>query len=123
MRRVALATRIPSAWPSSCLPAGGATQPLQVLHLELGDVEPDTAVDAGHGADGDGYFLAAPQVPLLEQHVGYVVVAGVDDEPLDLADVAIGSMHALAAARRHLACGDGGVGGGLRDAADGVTRH
>ena len=46
----------------------------------LSQVEPDTVVDSGDGADRDGYFLAAPQVPFLEKHVGHVVVAGIDDE-------------------------------------------
>ena len=48
----------------------------QVLHLLLGEVEPDTVVvdllngivvDLGDGADRDGYFLAAEQMPLLQE--------------------------------------------------------
>jgi hypothetical protein len=35
------------------------------------DGEPDTAVGAGHGAEGHGHFLAAPQVPVLGKRVGH----------------------------------------------------
>ena len=62
----------------------------QVLHVPLGDVEPDAVLDAGHGADRDGHLLAAPQVTLLQEHVAHMVAAGVDDQALDLADSAIG---------------------------------
>src|ERR1019366_427119 len=64
----------------------------QLLHLVLGDAEPDTVVDSGHGADRDSYLLAAPQMPLLEQHMGYPVVARIDDEPLDKPDRAVGGV-------------------------------
>src|ERR1700722_13753776 len=50
----------------------------QVLHLLLGDREPDAAARAGHGADRDGYLLTAPQMALLEEHVGHVAAAPVD---------------------------------------------
>ena len=55
----------------------------QAPHLVLGDVHP------GHGGDGDGDFLVAPQVPLLEQHVGHPVVARVDEEALYPPDLAV----------------------------------
>src|ERR1022692_1924831 len=55
----------------------------QVLHLLLGNAELDAVVDPGDGADRDGYFLAAEHVPLLQEHMGHVVVARVDDKPLD----------------------------------------
>jgi hypothetical protein len=41
----------------------------QVLDLLFGQVEPDTGVDPGYGADRDGDFLAAEEVPFLEEHV------------------------------------------------------
>jgi hypothetical protein len=46
--------------------------------------------DLGHGADRDSYFPAAPHVPLLEEHVGYLVAARIHDQPLDLPYVAVG---------------------------------
>ncbi|HXN63379.1 MAG TPA: hypothetical protein VN886_23245 [Acidimicrobiales bacterium] len=52
----------------------------QVLHLLLGDVEPDSVLDSGHGADRDGDFLASPKVPFLEEHMGYPVIAGIGKE-------------------------------------------
>ena len=61
----------------------------QVPHLVLGEVEPDSDVHPGHGSDGDGDFLAAPQVPLLEQHVGHPIVARVDEEALHPPDLTI----------------------------------
>ena len=77
----------------------------QVLHLLLRDTELDTVIDPGHGADRDGDFLAAPQVTLLQQHVGHVVVGGVDDQALDSPDVAVGGMDVLAAADLHFVQG------------------
>ena len=44
----------------------------------------------GHGADRDSYFLAAPHVPLLEEHVGYLVAVRFHDQPLELPYVAVG---------------------------------
>lgn len=61
------------------------------------------------------HVLAAPQVSLLEKHVGHIVVKGVDHEPFDLTDVAVSGVDALAAAYGHLARGDSVVGDGLRD--------
>ena len=83
----------------------------------LAQAEPDTVLGVGDGADRDGHFLAAPQVPLLEEHVGHVVVAGIDDEPFHMADLTVGGMDAIAAAHRHLTQRDGVVGDGLRDPA------
>ncbi len=68
----------------------------QVLHVLLGDVELDAVLDVGHSADRDGHFSAAPQMPLLQEHVGYVLVGRVDDESLDSPDVAVGGMDVLA---------------------------
>ncbi len=41
----------------------------------------DCQRDSGHGADRDGDLVVAPQVALVEQHVGDVVVCGVGDHP------------------------------------------
>jgi hypothetical protein len=38
----------------------------------------------------------APQVALLEEHVGHVMVAGVDDQALDQADVTVGGVDGFA---------------------------
>ena len=67
----------------------------QILHLLLGDVEPDSFGGPGHGADRDGDLLAPPQMALLEQHVGHVMIARVDEEPLDLADLAVHGMDVV----------------------------
>ena len=91
----------------------------QVLDLLLGEVEPDTVIDAGHGADRDGDFLAARQVPLLEEHVGHVVAVRVDDQALDFPDVAVGGMDVIAAAHLHLIQRDGVVGDRLRGVSPG----
>jgi hypothetical protein len=57
----------------------------QIFHLVLGEAEMDKeSPDLGHGADRDGHFLAAPDVPLLEEHVGYTVAARFHDQSLDL---------------------------------------
>src|SRR6204780_2967638 len=72
----------------------------QVLNLLLGDAEADAIVrvDLGDGADRDGHLFLAPQVPLLQQHVGYAAGFPVDDQALDTADGAVGGVHVLAAA-------------------------
>src|SRR5215831_6542758 len=67
----------------------------QFSYLFLREVEPDSGVDPGHGADGDGDFLAAPQVPLLEQHVGHPVIARVDEEALHPPDLTIDGVDLL----------------------------
>jgi hypothetical protein len=50
----------------------------QVLHLLLGQVEPDPVLDLSHRAGRDGDFPASPQMPFPEQHVGHPVVARID---------------------------------------------
>ena len=82
----------------------------QVPHLLLGDVEPDAVHDPGDGANRDGHLPAAKQMPLLQQHVAYVVVARVDDKPLDSSDLAVGGIDALIAAHCDLARRQGAVG-------------
>lgn len=46
--------------------------------------------DLSHGADRDSHFLAASQVPSLEEHVSDLVAAGFHDQPLDLPYLAVG---------------------------------
>src|SRR5271168_4900314 len=75
----------------------------QVLHLLPGEVEPDTGLDPGDRADGDGHFLPPQQVPLLQQHVSHLVVAGVYGKSLDQPDLAVGGEYVLAAAHLDLA--------------------
>jgi len=48
----------------------------------------------GHGVDRDGDFLAPPQMPLREQDVGYLV-AWINEETLDLPDLAIEGMDVI----------------------------
>jgi uncharacterized repeat protein (TIGR01451 family) len=86
----------------------------QVLDVLLGDLELYAVGGAGHRADRDGYLLAAPQVAFLEEHMGDVVAAGVDDQALDLADVTVSGMHVLAAAYGYLSHRNGVVGDRLR---------
>jgi hypothetical protein len=70
--------------------------------------------DLRHGPDRDSHFLAAPHVPLLEEHVGYQVAARFHDQPLDLPYLAVGRTHGQAAVYAYLAGGDGVDGNLLR---------
>ena len=63
--------------------------------------------DLGHGADRDSYFLAASHVPLLEEHVGYLVAARFHDQPLDLPYVAVGRADGQFAVYLYRAVRDG----------------
>jgi hypothetical protein len=97
------------------VPSGLATGAIdvhlrQVLHLLFCQVDLDALGDPGHGVDRNGHLLAAPQMPLLQQHVRHVMAGGVDDQPFDLADVAVGGINVLAALHLHLARGDRVVG-------------
>ena len=83
----------------------------QVAYLLFGDVELDTVEDVSHGADRNGDFLAAEHAPLLEEHVGHVVTARVDDQPLNSPDGVITRMEEISrawSARR--GCDGSGVG-------------
>src|SRR6478672_1323386 len=82
---------------ASRLLSSGLAQWRQVLDLSLRDVEPDPVLDRGDGADRDGHLLAAPQVALLEEDVGHLVVGGIHHEPLHLPDLAVDRVHALMA--------------------------
>ena len=75
----------------------------QILHLLLGEVEPDSFVDRGHGTHRDGDFLMAPQMPLLEQHMGHLLVVRIDDESQHLPDFAVDGMDTLAGTQLCLA--------------------
>jgi hypothetical protein len=65
----------------------------QVGYLRLCEVEPNVVVNLGHGTDRDGDLLLAPQVPFVEEDVGYLVVTGVDHEPTDVSDGTVGCMR------------------------------
>src|SRR6516165_10567071 len=83
--------------------AAAATGRRQARHLPLGHVEADPVLDSGHGADGDGDFLAPPQVPFAEQHVGHTVIAGMDEEALHPPYLAVQGMDRIAGGHLYLA--------------------
>jgi hypothetical protein len=86
----------------------------QVFHLVSGEAEmDDQGPDLRYGADRDGHVFAAPQVPPLEEHVGYLMAARVHDQPLDLPYFAVGRADGQAAADVYRA-GWHGVDGDLR---------
>ncbi len=84
--------------------AGSEAGQRQVTHLVPGQTEPDTAAEAGHRADRDGYPPLAPEVTLVEQNVSHMVPAGNDGQPPDLPDGAVRGTHMLSAADFHFAC-------------------
>ena len=67
----------------------------QVTHLFLGDVEPDSGIEPGHGADRDGYVLAPPKVAFPKQYMGYPVILWVDEKATHPPDLAIGGMDTI----------------------------
>ena len=67
----------------------------QVLHLLLGQVEPDPVLHLGHRAGRDGDFLFAPQMPFSEQHVGHPVVARIDLATMHPPDLTVEGMDGL----------------------------
>ena len=69
----------------------------QVLHLLLGQVEPDPVLDLDHRADRDGDFLASPEMPLPEQHVGHPVVIRIDLAAVHPPDLPVEGMDGLPA--------------------------
>src|SRR5690348_10790070 len=69
----------------------------QVLYLLLGQVEPDPVLDLGHRAGRDGDFLASPQVPFPEQHVGHPVVARIDLAAVHSPDLTVEGVDGLTA--------------------------
>src|SRR5690348_7831373 len=99
-----LAAATPGA---SRLPSSGVAEWRQILDLLLRDVEPDPGVDGRDRGDRDGHLLAAPQVALLEQDVGYLLVGWIHHESLNLPDVAVHGVHALMALHLDLSQRDG----------------
>ena len=77
----------------------------QILDLSLGQVEPDSGLYPADRPDGDGHFLASPQVPLLQEHVRHLMVIGVDDKAFNLPDIPVRSMDVLAVAHLYFAYG------------------
>ncbi len=65
-------------------------------------------------ASGQPASLAAPRVPLLEEHVGYIAAARFHDQSLDLPYLAIGRTDGQFAAYVYLAGWDGVNGDFLR---------
>ena len=99
----------------------------QVFHLVFSEAEMDKkSPDLSHGTDRDSHFLAAPPVPLLEEHVGDMVAARFHDQSLDLPYLAVGRTHGQFAAYIYLTGWDG-VNGyllrGCRSAKAAVTGH
>jgi hypothetical protein len=87
----------------------------QVFHLVFGEAEMDKkSPDLSHSADRDSHFLAAPRVPLLEEHVGYIAAARFHDQSLDLPYLAVGRTDGQFAAYVYLAEWDGVDGDFLR---------
>ena len=87
----------------------------QVFHLVFGEAELDKeSPDLSHSADRDSHFLVAPQVPFLEEHMGYMMAASFHDQPLDLPYLAVGRKDGLGAVYLYLAEWDGVHGDLLR---------
>jgi hypothetical protein len=73
----------------------------QILHLLRGDVEVKSVrTDPSHRGTRDEHCPAAQQVALPEEHKGHAAGAGIDDDPLEVPDVAVLCVHVLTA--RHL---------------------
>ena len=87
----------------------------QVPDLVLGEVESIPSSVPVTAPIGMATSLRPRQVPFLEEHMGHVVVAGIDDEPFDMSDRAVDGLDAVAAAHRYLAEGEGVIGDGLQD--------
>src|SRR6185312_7328791 len=92
---------------ASRLLSSGLADWRQILNLPLRDVQPDPVLDRGDGADRDGHLLAAPQVTLMEQDVGHLLVGGIHHDPLHLPDLAVDRVYALMALHLGLPQRDG----------------
>jgi hypothetical protein len=57
------------------------------------EVESDSDIHPGDGADRNGDLLATPQVSLLEKYVGHPVIAGADEEALHPPDLTIDGVY------------------------------
>jgi hypothetical protein len=67
----------------------------EVLRLLLADVEVDAVHHPGDSTDRNDHIPAAEQMSLLQEHVAHVVIARVDDKPLDPPDLAVCGIDAL----------------------------
>jgi hypothetical protein len=92
----------------------------QLLCVALRDVQADAVVDCGHGADRNSDFLAAPQMALLKEDMGYVVITRIENKPVDSPDGAVRGIDPLISSHLHLVQRDRVVSNGLRDVADDV---
>src|SRR5580700_2604837 len=70
--------------------------------------------DLNHSAHRDSHFLAAPHVPVLEEHVRHIVAARFHDQSLDLPYLAVGRTDDQFPAYVYLAEWDGVDGDLLR---------
>jgi hypothetical protein len=81
-----------------------------------------------HGVDRDRDSFTAPDVALLEQDMRHTAITAVDDEPFDVADLAVARTNPVAAMDVYLPEGNGLVGSDLAAAqsgkgdASGLTR-
>ena len=75
----------------------------EVLDLVLREVELNALIEAGNRADRNRYFLSSPKMTLLEQDMAHVMRGPVDDQSLDLADLAISGVDLLTSMHSHLA--------------------
>jgi hypothetical protein len=74
----------------------------------FGEAETDKhGPDLRHGTYRDRHFLAAPHVPCLQEHMGYLVAARFYGQPLDLPYLAVGRTDGQFAAYVYRAGGDG----------------
>src|SRR5262245_54784279 len=89
----------------------------------LGHAEPDAALEVSDSADRNRHFLTPPQVAFLEEDMSDVVLARVDDQAFDHADLPVGGVDMVAAADSHLTQRDGVVGDGLSGPVDCVALH
>ena len=70
----------------------------QISHLVLGESESNAIFGVFHGVDRNGDRLFAPEVTFVQQDVGHVMVAGIDDEASDPSDGAVRRVYLVAAA-------------------------
>jgi hypothetical protein len=75
----------------------------QLSHLVPGEAELHAVVYVGDRTDRNGDLFLAPEVSLVEQDMGDVMIRRVDDQPLDPPDVAVRCVDALAAAHLNVA--------------------
>jgi hypothetical protein len=76
----------------------------QIAYLVLGQFEEHSfgAIDVSDGTDRDGDLLLAPEMALVQEHMGHVVITRVDDKALDVADGSVGGVHVVAPPTLHV---------------------